>query len=97
MKSGRAGNGCGHYRSEHPFSEAALLAYIKEHLGSVKTPKRLEIVDHLPLTPLERSIRKHSNVARQLVLAQLKIDHLLHLTIMERGLLTIFKRGNAGL
>ena len=41
-----------------PLSEAALLAYIKEHLGSVKTPKRLEIVDHLPLTPLGKVDKK---------------------------------------
>ena len=39
-------------------SEAALLAYIKEHLGSVKTPKRLELVDELPLTPLGKVDKK---------------------------------------
>ena len=38
--------------------EEALLIFIKEQLGSVKTPKRLEIVNELPLTPLGKVDKK---------------------------------------
>lgn len=45
--------------------EEALLGFIKEHLGSVKTPKRLEIVDELPLTPLGKVDKKALRIELQ--------------------------------
>jgi fatty-acyl-CoA synthase len=39
-------------------SASELMAYVRERKGSVQTPKRVEIVDHIPLTAVGKPDKK---------------------------------------
>ncbi len=40
------------------FDEAALIAYTKQHLGSVKAPKKIQVMEALPRSAVGKVVRR---------------------------------------